>query len=258
MSSQSRRRRRRRKKRLQARARRDRSAVLRRSRELADRRAARVLATVPDSQVRDVSWRLAVRYATTALFLVFPMVATVFVPLDPAMAVGAGLLFLIWQLGTAMEEGSLPAVLREMDWGNILVLDLALLMTGVGFQAALGPPAFVMAVFLLLFFGFVIHQLLGHEPARGITFLPSRGAGSVTPEAGPARPHEIRFLGPAPAAPARSEGPECGYCAVALSPGEERQTCRSCGIAHHIDCWRAAGSCTTFGCEETRARRTTG
>jgi hypothetical protein len=190
------------------------------------------------------------------------MVATVFVPLDPAMALGAGLLFLIWQLGTAMEEDSLPAVLRELDWGRILVLDLALLMTGVGFQVALGPPAFVMVVFLLLFVGFVIHQVTGREPAPGITFLPSRGAGSVTPEVGPARPHEIRILAPAPApapaAPAPAEGPECGYCAVALVPGEARQTCRSCGIAHHLDCWKAAGSCTTFGCEDTRARRTTG
>ena len=49
-------------------------------------------------------------------------------------------------------------------------------------------------------------------------------------------------------------GKTCPYCQFPIKPGEEVHKCRQCGTAHHEDCWRENGGCTTYGCLEAPAR----
>ncbi|NLN77743.1 MAG: hypothetical protein GX141_02355 [Armatimonadetes bacterium] len=44
-------------------------------------------------------------------------------------------------------------------------------------------------------------------------------------------------------------GKTCPYCQTPIKPGERIQICGSCGIPHHLECWRQNNGCTTFGCE---------
>lgn len=48
------------------------------------------------------------------------------------------------------------------------------------------------------------------------------------------------------------EPPLCQYCGTAMT-AEDLVFCCSCQTPHHRDCWREAGSCTTFACGSTRA-----
>lgn len=102
-------------------------------------------------------------------------------------------------------------------------------------------------------------QALPPEPAAPerppIQFLPSRGAVAAdAPSPTDPAPGAVKVLA---TTGERSPGDDatCPYCGVPIAAGEERMLCRSCRIPHHLDCWKAAARCTTYGCTSTRAKR---
>lgn len=50
-------------------------------------------------------------------------------------------------------------------------------------------------------------------------------------------------------------GARCPYCLTRIQRGELIQVCPHCGTAHHWECWRENGGCTTYGCEATLVDR---
>jgi hypothetical protein len=69
----------------------------------------------------------------------------------------------------------------------------------------------------------------------------------------PVRP-AMPGAGAAPAAEATQagsdvEGKMCPYDRYAITAGESVVICPHCQVAHHADCWRENGGCTTRGCQ---------
>ena len=46
-----------------------------------------------------------------------------------------------------------------------------------------------------------------------------------------------------------TENRNCPYCLSLIDTEEERIRCPKCGVIHHIDCWKANGSCSVYGCD---------
>lgn len=198
----------------------------------------------------------AARYASAALFLATP----VLVGTLPAQAVAGvlavnpltplllGATFVGFQYLASQEPDTMPRELRQLSLPGLLVLDLVLMIVGVGLAAVLGAASFRTLLGMAALVGYVRHQRRADEEdeREGVTFLPTR----VTVGERPREAGGIHFLEAQPAAPSPGpeEGPECGYCAVPLAADEARRTCRRCGIHHHEDCWKEAGGCTTYGC----------
>ena len=47
-----------------------------------------------------------------------------------------------------------------------------------------------------------------------------------------------------------ADGAVCQICGDAI--GSEMVLCRRCKTPHHLDCWKYYGSCSTYGCSESR------
>jgi hypothetical protein len=56
-----------------------------------------------------------------------------------------------------------------------------------------------------------------------------------------------------PVSPAQGVGETCPYCRFPIKSGEAVQICPSCGVPHHLDCWRENGGCTVYGCRSSPA-----
>jgi hypothetical protein len=63
------------------------------------------------------------------------------------------------------------------------------------------------------------------------------------------RSEGIQFLGDASEAQL-VENPICQVCGEEI--GSDMVFCRRCRTPHHLDCWQYTGSCSIFGCRETR------
>lgn len=48
----------------------------------------------------------------------------------------------------------------------------------------------------------------------------------------------------------------CPYCLAPIQHHETMAVCSACNLAHHDDCWRDNGECTTYGCNGTPIRMT--
>lgn len=76
--------------------------------------------------------------------------------------------------------------------------------------------------------------------------------GPVAAAVGPDRPAGGRTGAATPvrATPVSGEyvGRPCPYCRFPLKVREQMILCPACQVAHHVDCWRENGGCTTYGC----------
>lgn len=52
---------------------------------------------------------------------------------------------------------------------------------------------------------------------------------------------------------AAQPAPTCPYCLVAISPGEQSETCPSCHSVYHHECWTENGGCAVYGCAHAPA-----
>ena len=46
-----------------------------------------------------------------------------------------------------------------------------------------------------------------------------------------------------------SENVNCPYCLSEIKSGEDTVRCPKCGVVHHLECWRANGKCSVYGCD---------
>src|SRR6266576_1545183 len=51
---------------------------------------------------------------------------------------------------------------------------------------------------------------------------------------------------------------ECGICQSAIQAGEETQTCSSCGLSFHVECWQENWGCSAYGCSQVNALKPAG
>jgi hypothetical protein len=88
----------------------------------------------------------------------------------------------------------------------------------------------------------------GEPPLPPVTGGPGPVANGWRPNRGSAGEAGDVEVEAAPPDEAAAHALTCPYCRYALREGEKRVNCPRCGAPHHLECWRANGGCTTYGC----------